>query len=165
MEVYRITLKEFSDKLFAPGFKGRWNEDGQFVIYTASSRSLACLENLVHRNEIPAELIFATMAIHIPDDVAIQAISLEELPTDWLKDKGDMYSACLELGSEWYSRKDSLVLKVPSAVIPMEWNYVINARHKDFEKVSLVRQEPFYFDERLGIIFSEEKSPPLKINK
>lgn len=164
MEIFRITLKEFSDKLFAPGFKGRWNEDGQYVIYAASSRSLACLENLVHRNEIPAELIFATMVIEVPDDLAIETIKLEDLPADWLMHKGDTCPACLEAGSDWYNNKRSPLLKVPSAVVPYEWNYVLNTKHKDFEKINLLREEPFYFDERLEVIFTKKDPKTLKVN-
>lgn len=160
----RITLKEFSDKLFAPGFKGRWNEDGQFVIYTASSRSLACLENLVHRNQIPAEPVFVTMVIQLPDELPIQAISLEDLPEDWLRYPGDDCPPCLQAGSEWYNEKKFPILKVPSAVIPYEWNYVLNTRHKGFAKISLIKEEPFYFDERLSVLVSEKKVKPLKVS-
>ncbi len=49
MEVYRIVFEKFADKLYAPGFSGRWNLDGEFVIYAASSRSLASMENMVHK--------------------------------------------------------------------------------------------------------------------
>ena len=50
MLVYRITKAKYAKELVASGFRNRWNEDGQFVIYTSDSRSLACLENLVHRS-------------------------------------------------------------------------------------------------------------------
>lgn len=155
MEVFRITLKEFSDKLFAPVFKGRWNDEGQFVIYSASSRSLASLENLVHRNEIPADLIFATMVIYVPDELPVETVNLNDLPADWLESKSEPCPPCLEIGSSWYNSKKYPILRVPSAVIPYEWNYVINSRHKGFEQISLVREEPFYFDERLKVTESE----------
>ena len=151
MEIFRITLKEFSDKLYAPGFRGRWNQDGQYVIYAASSRSLACLENLVHRNQIPAEMVFSTMIIEVPEDIVPESISLKNLPANWLSHPGDVCPACLKLGSRWYNEKKSVILKVPSAVVPHEWNYVINTKHKDFERLKLKRTEAFAFDERFKL--------------
>ena len=60
------------------------------------------------------------------------------------------YSDLQKRGSDWYTNKKSLVLKVPSAVIPQEYNYIINAAHQDYkDKVSLVRTEDYFWDDRL----------------
>jgi len=62
----------------------------------------------------------------------------------------DSYPQLQQLGSEWYQSNKSLILKVPSAVIPMEYNYIINTRHPDFQNnVTLVRTEDYFWDERL----------------
>lgn len=54
------------------------------------------------------------------------------------------------IGSDWYQARTSLILKVPSAVIPLEYNYIINTEHPDFsDKVSLVRIEDYFWDSRL----------------
>lgn len=91
MEVYRITLARYADELFAPGFAGRWNRKGQFVIYTAGSRSLACLENLVHRRGIAIEVedlvaTYKVMVIHVPDTLAITRVEMEDLSAEWSSD-------------------------------------------------------------------------------
>ena len=60
------------------------------------------------------------------------------------------YPKLQQIGSEWYVNNKSLVLKVPSAVVPKEYNYLINIHHPDFKnKVSLVRTEDYFWDERL----------------
>lgn len=147
MELFRITKTEFAQQLFAPGIPGRWNRSGEEVIYTASSRSLACLENLVHRRSTMGTSSFRTMVIYAPDNSPIQYINLQDLPGDW--NQLPVCDACQRLGSEWYQSEKSLMLRVPSAVIPDEFNLVLNTRHPDFNKIKIVDILPFYFDKRL----------------
>ena len=147
MELFRITKGEFAQKLFAPGFPGRWNRSGEEVIYAASSRSLACLENLVHRRSTVATSSFRTMVIYVPDHLTIRHVNLQDLPEEW--NQLPINEACQSLGSAWYQSKKSLALRVPSAVIPDEFNWVINTRHAEFGKVKIIDVLPFYFDKRL----------------
>lgn len=89
------------------------------------------------------------MVISIADDEHLyKYIRLKELPINWRSMAA--YGQLQQLGSNWYSNKESLVLKVPSAIIPYEYNYVINTIHPDFlKKVSLVRNEDYFWDSRL----------------
>jgi RES domain-containing protein len=41
------------------------------------------------------------------------------------------------------------VLAVPSAIIPREWNYLINPEHPDMKRIVVGKPEPFAFDPRL----------------
>ena len=147
MELFRITKSEYAQKLFAPGFPGRWNKAGEEVIYAASSRSLACLENLVQGKSLVDTLTFRTMVIYVPDHSPVLQININDLPKAW--NQSTACHACQRLGSDWYQSGKSLILKVPSAVIPDEFNLVINTRHREFNKVKLVDILPFYFDKRL----------------
>lgn len=147
MEVFRITKEKYTNTLYAPAVPGRWNEKGEEVIYTASSRSLACLENLVHKSGRGGTTTYRTMVIEIPDTLAIQEVNLNDLTEDW--NQIPLCKECQEIGSDWYASKNTPVLKVPSAVIPDEYNYVLNARHSDFKKILLKRILPFSFDRRL----------------
>lgn len=147
MELFRITKTEFANKLFAPGFAGRWNKSGEEVIYAASSRSLACLENLVHRRSTIGTSSFRTVVIYAPDNSPIQHINLQDLPDDW--NQSPISDVCQRLGSDWYQSEKSLMLKVPSAVIPDEFNFVLNIRHADFNKIKIADVLPFYLDKRL----------------
>lgn len=147
MEVFRITKKKYADKLFAPGVAGRWNEKGEEVIYSASSRSLACLENMVHKSGRGGTVTYRTMVIYIPDTLAIEQLNIQDLPDNW--NQNPLCRECQQKGSEWYNSKRTSVLKVPSAVIPNEFNYVINVWHPEFKQIKLVDSLPFIFDRRL----------------
>ncbi|WP_017733353.1 RES family NAD+ phosphorylase [Nafulsella turpanensis] len=146
MLLYRIVREKHAYSLSASGFRNRWNEDGQYVLYTSDSRSLACLENLVHRSNSGHNSLFRIMVISMPDDLAVLEIAEEELPKQW---KTDFCEECLQIGSKWYTREEYPVLKVPTSIIPNEWNYILNTRHRDFQKISLLRTEEFVFDKRL----------------
>lgn len=147
MLVYRITHKMYSKELFASGLEGRWNGDGKKVIYAAGSVALAFLENMIRRQGVGFNSDFKTMIIEIPDDLKIQTIKAENLPTGW-REFND-YSKCQPLGNEWFDKAEKPVLKVPSAVLPEEFNYVVNATHPDFRKIKLVETTELVPDERI----------------
>ncbi len=149
MEVFRISIEKYSNQLISSGKANRWNFDGEFVFYTASSRSLSTLELIVHRSSVVPAENFKVMVISIADDDHLyKQIKLSELPQSWRSLAA--YSKLQSVGSEWIQTGESLVLKVPSAVIPQEYNFVINTRHPEFhKKVQLIRAEPYFWDQRL----------------
>jgi RES domain-containing protein len=55
---------------------------------------------------------------------------------DWILDKRRSQG----YGSDWYGRKNSLILTVKSAVLPTEWNHIVNTAHPGF--ASLVFSDP-----------------------
>ncbi|AHJ97741.1 RES domain protein [Hymenobacter swuensis DY53] len=85
MLVYRICLAKYADDLFASGYRARWNFKDQFVIYTAATRALACLENVVHRSGEGLTDQFRVLVIEVPDDVLIEEITPTQLPVNWEK--------------------------------------------------------------------------------
>ena len=147
MEVYRICLTKYAGELYASGIRGRWNSKGNFIIYTAGSRALACLENVVHRSGEGLSYNFRTVVISIPDDVTVESISADELPVNWQQVKS--YPVCQALGNDWYRQLKSAVLCVPSSIIPEEYNYILNTRHPDFAKIRIKGSENFIFDPRI----------------
>ncbi|GEO03910.1 hypothetical protein AAE02nite_15740 [Adhaeribacter aerolatus] len=154
MELYRIVFERFADRLYAPGFSGRWNYDGQFVIYAGSTRSLASMENMVHKmGQGVLGSRFVVMVLEIPDDIPVTTITVEQLPPTWKLESS--YALSQPLGAAWYEAGETLLLKVPSAVVPAEYNFVINSRHPDFTKVKIKRKEPFVYDYRFITIDKE----------
>jgi len=147
MRVYRITLAKYSRSLHASGMPARWNSKDVRMIYTAASRALACLENLVHRNALGLDQLFRTMVIDIPDDLVIKRINSNSLPLAWQAFANYQYTQ--KLGDAWIAGRKSAVLQVPSALIPQEFNYLINPDHPDFKKIRLVATESFVFDPRI----------------
>ncbi|KAA9339830.1 RES family NAD+ phosphorylase [Hymenobacter busanensis] len=147
MLVYRICLAKYADGLFASGYRARWNFKDQFVIYCASSRALACLENVVHRSGEGLNDQFRVLVIDVPDDLLVEEIPLAQLPPDWTK--ASRYGLCQPLGSAWYEARRSAVLRVPSSIVPQESNFLLHSRHPDFGRIRIVTQEPFSFDARI----------------
>ena len=149
MELFRISSQQYSKELVSSGRSNRWNKNGEQVIYTGGSRSLSTLELIVHRNSIKPDINYKVLTISIPDsENNIKTIKTKDLPENWRK--LETYSKLQEIGSEWIQSKETLLLKVPSAVIPQEYNYVINTEHSDFKKkVKLIRTEEYFWDERL----------------
>ncbi|KIC92291.1 RES family NAD+ phosphorylase [Flavihumibacter sp. ZG627] len=149
MEVFRIAKEIYSSSLIASGNANRWNFKGQSVIYTSSSRSLSTLELIVHKGAVRPDDSFRVMVIHIPDDDQfIRLIPANILPDNW-RSLG-AYSQLQKIGSDWIKRQDTLILKVPSAVVPHEYNYLINFEHPKFRsKVKLVTTEDYFWDSRL----------------
>ncbi len=146
MIVYRITLSKFSDQLYASGRPARWNSAGTFIIYSASSRALACLENLVHRRGEGLDTSFRTLVIEIPDDIKIETFQKDELPKNWTSMKGQLNTKFI--GDGWCRSGNTAVIQVPSAIIPEESNYLINPYHVDFKKIKIKSVEEFQFDNR-----------------
>lgn len=149
MQVYRIARDKYANNLSASGVGARWNPDDTFVLYTSEARSLATLEVLVNTNRVSLLRSYKLMCIsaHIKKG-DIQTIEASDLPKDW-RGQGS-YKLLRQLGAEWYYNQKKMVLKVPSAIIPQESNYILNYRHPDFSsKVSLSEVENFVWDERL----------------
>ena len=70
MLVYRIVLAKYANKLVASGRAARWNPNEVDMVCTASSRSLACLENVVHRNQVGLSQLFSVLTIEFPNSLA-----------------------------------------------------------------------------------------------
>ena len=149
MEVFRITHKKWSNCLSGSGFAARWNSQGIHIVYTADSRALACLENIVHRESKDLHLFFILMRIMIPPELKIIEILPGDLPDKWYYANEKAYKLCRPFGDLWIKSSDSAVLKVPSAIIPGEFNYLINPAHEDFKHISIISEESFFFDERI----------------
>jgi len=148
VEVFRISADKYATLLTASGSANRWNKQKQFVIYTAASRSLASLELVVHRAAIQPAIAYKVMIIYLPDDEALyQQVAINELPKNWRTMSA--YPMLQNIGSTWYQEKQSLILKIPSVIIPQEYNYIINTMHTDFSKVKLINVEDYFWDGRL----------------
>ncbi len=147
MLVYRIVLAKYGRVLAASGKAARWNSNEIRVIYASSSKSLACLENVVHRSKLGLSANFSVLTIEIPDFIRITTVKESSLPKDWQQ------FACMhlsqEIGDRWVAENEFPVMQVPSAIIPGEFNYLINPAHPDFSLIKLLKTEPFLFDDRI----------------
>jgi RES domain-containing protein len=149
VRLWRITRRAYQalDGEGARLYGGRWNSEGVPVVYTSATLSLAALEYLVHVQieDVPDDLV--SIEIDVPEDVAFARIELFDLPDDW--NTVEDHPACFELGDGWSAAALAPVLRVPSAIIPHEWNLLLNPRHPDMARVSVVAVREFAFDPRL----------------
>ena len=150
MIVYRIAKTRHIYDLTGTGarlFGGRWNHKGIGMIYTSETRSLASLEFLVHVTHaiFPTDLSIAS--IKIPDSVSSKEILIADLPDNWNKYPAPLKLA--DIGTRWALSNETLLLRVPSVVVPHEFNILINPSHPDITKISILKVEQYKFDDRL----------------
>ena len=149
ISVYRIAKDAYIRDLTGIGAKsvgGRWNFKGIAVLYASSSISLSVLECLAHFPAAFAPKDMAIATISIPD-TSITEIKLNTLPGNWREVPSPR--VLKELAYQWIKSQESLVLKVPSIIVPQEFNYVINPFHEEFQKIMLENVSSFYFDNRV----------------
>lgn len=127
-------------------YGGRWNSPGVRLLYAAVSVALAALEVLVHLDdeEILADYSFASM--RFPADSIINVADIADLPRNW-QDPSALGSL-QEIGDSWVRCQTSLALRVPSAVVPQEFNYMINLEHPSASRIKFGKVEQFVFDPR-----------------
>jgi RES domain-containing protein len=127
-------------------YGGRWNSPGNRVVYAAEHASLAILEILVHL-ETSAPLPSYSLIRVAFEESLIQELEVEGLPTNWRTSPPPV--EVKSIGDQWIEGGRSAVLKVPSAILPIEAVYLFNPQHPDFDKLSISTPLPFSFDKRL----------------
>jgi len=151
--VWRISKLKYAQTAYsgegARREAGRWHAAGDRVVYTSSSAALAALEVLVHTD---TDLLPHTAYVAIPADITSRTkvirLDASELPLNW---QGIPSPPELrEIGTRWLRERKSAVLAVPSAVVPFEWNYLLNPEHPAFKTIRIGTPQAFHFDSRLG---------------
>lgn len=151
MIVYRLTSAQYSNDLSGNGAKlygGRWNSFGLPALYTTEYISLAVLEMLVHVKAYQSPLNFKLITLEIPETASFASIDYKKMKKNWRDDLGYLQS----MGDAFLTERQSLVLKVPSAIVETENNFIINPAHRDLDKIKIRQSENFMFDKRLYLI-------------
>ena len=151
ISLWRIVKQEYAGIAFTGDgtvlFSGRWNNPGIKVVYAAASLSLAALENLVHLQSEGGGIKFVSFKVAIPAWVKISEVSAGQIPKDWRACPASESTRLI--GTKWAKKNETLLLRVPSVVIPSEFDYLINPLHRDFASLKISAPEPFSFDQRL----------------
>jgi len=147
MIVYRISNELYKDDISGNGAAingSRWNSPNIRMLYSGENISLTILESLVHlrKIDIPKNQYLLTIQI---SDIAVQDIELSKLKSKWK----EHISYTQWIGDQFISAGTHLILKVPSAIVPQEHNFLINPLYKDFKKVKIVASELLELDKRL----------------
>jgi len=151
LTTYRICKTKYVAAMFdgegARLYGGRWNSRGTRIIYTAGSLSLAALEMLVHFNNEEILLSYSFAAAEFDESLILPVEEFGTLPENWSNSPPPL--DIQRIGDQWAQSRTSVVLKVPTSVLPVEFNYLINIEHPEFSKVKLGEPQTFTFDERL----------------
>lgn len=128
---------------------GRWNERGVAVVYAADSRSLACLETLVHlaAGGLPFNRYLVEISIPRPLWDAAQTMTPADLPVGW--DAEPAGRASTGFGTAWLRGGRSAVLVVPSVIVAEEFCVLLNPAHPDSTRIGAVKSRRWLYDPRL----------------
>lgn len=152
MRLFRLCRRPFSrNPLDGRGglvASGRWHTPRRLVCYASDSLALASLEILVHceTDLVPRDLV--AVEIHVPSGVTVEELGEGALPRSWRRYPAP--PSLQRLGNAWLDRSSACVLRVPSALVPSESNFLVNPVHPDLRKLRVIRKEPFRFDPRLA---------------
>lgn len=135
---WRIVSANYKDKAYAGDgariYGGRWNSKGVAVVYTAGSLALASIEMIVN---LPAPKLlqrYVRISARISLDLVLD-LSEADLSEDW--NSRPISPSTRAIGDQWIKEQRSAVFRVPSIVVPDEYNYLLNPTHPDFAKIEI----------------------------
>ncbi len=148
---WRIVDSKHKQKAFsgdgARRYGGRWNSKGVAVIYTAGSLSLACIELVVNLPSPKLLESFVRIPVRFKSSL-VESSPYNQLPRDW--QSRPISPTTKAIGDRWVRQQRLAILKVPSVVIPEEFNYLINPAHPDFARIEIGQPVVYHFDPRLA---------------
>ena len=147
MILYRLATAKYADDLSGEGarlYGGRFNPVGIPAVYTSGNVSLCILEILVRASKQTIPDSYTLISIEIPD-TDIREIKQDKLKKDWQNDLDYTQG----IGEDFLKENKDLCLKVPSAVLPIEHNYVLNPAQAGFKKVKIIATQLLQLDKRL----------------
>ena len=125
---------------------GRWNSPGTRIAYASDSIALAALEVLAHLQSTAVLHAYSLAALRFPEE-SVEVLATKALAARWRRFPSPPENHAI--GDRWVAEGRSLILRVPSAIIPSAANFLINPSHPEFGKVVIGRPERFAFDPRL----------------
>lgn len=151
MIFYRLVTRRYASEAWtgsgANQYGGRWNHKGHPAVYVASSVSLAALEILVHVHNDSTLRQYSLFSIEIADE-QIEYLDKNWLPSDWQENPAPL--STMDLGTAWLEANSAVALVLPSCVIPLENNALLNPQHPQFnDLLQSVKEHAFAFDPRL----------------
>jgi RES domain-containing protein len=149
MIVYRLSRGKYRLDLSGKGaelYGGRWNSKGVAMLYTSQSRALAFAEVAIH---MPVGIVpkdYFLISIKLPDTASILTLANTDMPADWRSNPHS--NSTQTIGDQFIVESNYLILQVPSAVVPGDFNFLINPNHAEAGEVTIDKVEPFEFDSR-----------------
>jgi len=127
---------------------GRWHTEGRLVVYLADCPAGALLERIVHMTDMYDEAylpsFYQLLNISVPDELPIKPPNALA-PPDWRQDP----KFTRNLGDTWLASQETPLARMPSAIAPHTWNYLLNPEHPDAKRVVVAEVIKEKFDNRL----------------
>lgn len=127
-------------------YGGRWNSPGTSVVYTSETRALCLLEVLAGLRSVKPIEAYVLIPVRFHDATVI-GVDRNDLAADWRRSPPP--PTMQQIGDDWVQRQRSAVLRVPSAIVPEESNYLLNPAHQDFGRIEIGPPEDILIDSRL----------------
>lgn len=148
--VWRIVPEHRADLAFdgegARLFGGRWNSRGTRIVYCSETGALAALETLVHLTPETIDRRLSLFGVEIAEDL-IEILPPKKIPGDWRAPI--IPAAGKNVGDDWVRGGRAAVLRIPSVIIPEEYNYLLNPAHPRLARLRITHKADFFFDGRL----------------
>ena len=154
MLAFRIAHYKYAHSLSVSGFEGRWNSKGKLVLYASENIATSLLENIIYRTGTGFNNDYKIMVIYHTEE-HIEQIITSNLPKDWRS--MESYDQLQKIGDSWYDEQRSLCLKVPSSILPDNYNIIFNTTHPEFKNVKLIDVLDYEPDERLEKLLKKYK--------
>jgi RES domain-containing protein len=151
--IYRLTKARYADTAFSGEgsmrYDGRWHRRGIRIVYASDAPASALLEVIAH-TEAHSRLQheYVLFEVRLDPDEHLLTVDADMLPDDWRAVPWP--SSTQEIGTFWYKEDASVVLEVPSAVVPRQRNVLVNVTHPRFDELQIQGPEPFEIDSRLA---------------
>jgi len=150
VRVWRITHRQYAESAFsgegARLYGGRFNSEGIRAVYTSGSLSLSLLELLVQIDDRAYLENCVQFYADIPEGL-IYKPAVKELPAGW--DDVPYGKSAQKFGDQWIKDGKYAVLRIPSVVVPIEFNYALNPAHRNFDKIEISRSDKVILDPRI----------------
>lgn len=126
---------------------GRWHTEGRPVVYLAENPAAALLEILAHLELDPAQLpkSYRLLKAEAPEDLPTKTILPSALPRKWISDQ----IITRTVGDEWLASKNTVLLRVPSVIVPETFNVLLNPEHAEADRIQVLWHEEYPWDARL----------------
>ncbi|MBM3608357.1 MAG: RES domain-containing protein [Alphaproteobacteria bacterium] len=126
-------------------YPARWHSAGRPVVYLAESSSGALLEMLVHMRVFNTPSDILLHRVEISGDSDSENVEEKTLTAGWRADK----NITRAIGDTWLAARTSLLLRVPSVIVPYAWNYLLNPLHPGASQAGIIESISMALDERL----------------
>ncbi len=120
-------------------YGGPWNSPGTPVVYASESRALGLLEVLAGLSSPRAVQGYLVIPVTFNSHLALD-LPPRDLPDGWRRYPPPL--ATQRIGDAWAAGRQSVVLRVPSALVPQESNYILNPGHPDFHRLRVGEAVP-----------------------